>query len=187
MRGNARAGGVMLALGADQVILRDDTVLNPHYQTMGLYGSEYWTYVLPRRVGDLEASRLTGRCLPISAPHAERIGLADAVIPGSPTDFERSVLDHATGLAASDQYASLLEQKSVARAVAERHKPLHAHRIEELAEMSRDLFDDRNDFADHRRAFITKQKPTSTPHHLASDWPAAPATAQSNDLARCAS
>ena len=47
---NAGAGGVMMALGADQLIMRDGVVLNPHYQTMGLYGSEYWTYVLPRRV-----------------------------------------------------------------------------------------------------------------------------------------
>ena len=41
----------MLALGADRVLLRDGIVLNPHYRTMGLFGSEYWTYVLPRRVG----------------------------------------------------------------------------------------------------------------------------------------
>ena len=49
--GNAGAGGVMLALGADRVVLRDGVVLNPHYRTMGLFGSEYWTYVLPRRIG----------------------------------------------------------------------------------------------------------------------------------------
>ena len=33
--GNAGAGGVMLALGADQVALRAAAVLNPHYQTHG--------------------------------------------------------------------------------------------------------------------------------------------------------
>ena len=41
--GNAGAGGVMLALGADEVLTREGVVLNPHYRTMGLYGSEYWT------------------------------------------------------------------------------------------------------------------------------------------------
>ena len=51
MAGSAGAGGVMLALGADRVVLRAAAVLNPHYRSMGLYGSEYWTYVLPRRVG----------------------------------------------------------------------------------------------------------------------------------------
>ena len=52
LEGNAGAGGVFLALAADQVLMRDGIVLNPHYKNMGnLYGSEYWTYVLPRRVG----------------------------------------------------------------------------------------------------------------------------------------
>jgi putative two-component system protein, hydrogenase maturation factor HypX/HoxX len=54
--GNAGAGGVMLALGADQVLVREGVVLNPHYRTMGLFGSEYWTYVLPRRVGPPRAA-----------------------------------------------------------------------------------------------------------------------------------
>ena len=59
LAGNAGAGGVMLALGADHVIVRDGVVLNPHYGTMGLFGSEYWTYVLPRRVGRADAAALT--------------------------------------------------------------------------------------------------------------------------------
>jgi putative two-component system hydrogenase maturation factor HypX/HoxX len=29
---------------------RAGAVLNPHYRLMGLHGSEYWTYTLPRRV-----------------------------------------------------------------------------------------------------------------------------------------
>ena len=50
MQGNAGAGGVFLALAADQVWARHGVVLNPHYKNMGnLYGSEYWTYLLPRR------------------------------------------------------------------------------------------------------------------------------------------
>ena len=62
----------MMALGADQVIARDGVVLNPHYETMGLYGSEYWTYVLPRRVGLTTANDLT------------RQWLVDSVLPGPP-------------------------------------------------------------------------------------------------------
>ena len=51
LQGNAGAGGVILALAADQVWARPGVVLNPHYQGMsGLYGSEYWTYLLPKRV-----------------------------------------------------------------------------------------------------------------------------------------
>ena len=51
MRGNAGAGGVFMALAADKVFARHHVVLNPHYKSMGnLYGSEYWTYLLPKRL-----------------------------------------------------------------------------------------------------------------------------------------
>jgi putative two-component system hydrogenase maturation factor HypX/HoxX len=166
MRGNAGAGGVMLGLGADQVIARDGVVLNPHYGTMGLYGSEYWTYVLPRRVGSASAAALTEQCLPIGAAAAVRSGLVDEVIAASPSDFDRAVLDHAEWLART-HHARRLERKRVARAEDERRKPLEAYRAEELAEMSRDIFDDRHGFAAARHAFVTKQKPAATPARLA--------------------
>ncbi len=38
--GNAGAGGVMLALGADRVLVRAGVVFNPHYRTIGLYGGD---------------------------------------------------------------------------------------------------------------------------------------------------
>ena len=60
LRGNAGAGGVMMALAADRVWIPRSVVLNPHYKSMGgLYGSEYWTYLLPRRVGESAARRIT--------------------------------------------------------------------------------------------------------------------------------
>jgi len=60
MGGNAGAGGAMMALAADRVIVSDSVVLNPHYKGMGgLFGSEYWTYTLPRRVGARTADELT--------------------------------------------------------------------------------------------------------------------------------
>ncbi len=158
--GNAGAGGVMLALGADQVFVRKPVVLNPHYATMGLYGSEYWTYVLPQRVGAGMAEHLTSACLPIGADFAARVGLADFVVPGERDDFEAVVLDRAQSLAGSSRYTKLLEQKQRRRARDERRKPLQAYRAEELAEMSRDMFDNRSGFAQARRAFVHKQRPT---------------------------
>ena len=38
--------------------------------------------------------------------------------------------------------------------------------------MSRDIFDDRNGFAAARHAFVTKQKPASTPTRIALHRPA---------------
>jgi putative two-component system hydrogenase maturation factor HypX/HoxX len=52
LTGTAGAGGVFLALAADHVVVLDRIVLNPHYKGMdNLYGSEYRTYLLPRRTG----------------------------------------------------------------------------------------------------------------------------------------
>ena len=73
LRGNAGAGGVMLALAADQVYAREGVVLNPHYRTMGnLYGSEYWTYTLPRRVGRPRAREITTACQPMGTVRGVR-------------------------------------------------------------------------------------------------------------------
>ncbi|HEY0812865.1 MAG TPA: enoyl-CoA hydratase-related protein [Pseudonocardia sp.] len=167
--GNAGAGGVMLALGADQVLLRTGVVLNPHYRTMGLFGSEYWTYVLPRRVGGVRASRLTGECLPISAVEAVEIGLADAALPGDREAFDTAAVDHAAALAGNAQLQNWLMAKARIRDQDEQHRPLETYRVRELAEMSRDIFDDRGGFAAARHAFVTKQRPIPAPRRSVDD------------------
>lgn len=92
-------------------------------------------------------------------------------------DFDRLVAEHAAQLARHDDYDRLIEQTQIGRAAAEARKPLEADRVEELAEMSRDIFDDRNGFAEARRAFVTKQKPAAIPARLAVHGPSAPAAA----------
>ena len=90
MQGNAGAGGVFLALAADRVFARDGVVLNPHYKGMGnLYGSEYWTYLLPRRVGAEAADALTRGRLPMSAAQAAACGLVDAHFGATPGRLPR--------------------------------------------------------------------------------------------------
>lgn len=93
-------------------MLRDPVVLNPHYKAMGLYGSEYWTYVLPRRAGEAAARSLTERCLPIGAAEAARIGLANEVLPGDPAAFETAVARYAARLAAADDHPNLLVRRA---------------------------------------------------------------------------
>ena len=111
--GSAGAGGVMLALAADKVLARDGIVLNPHYKGMGgLYGSEYWTYSLPKRVGPEKALELTERCLPVSVQEARSIGLIDDVIlrdhPGESgfSGFQGQIARIADGLARSPRHAA---------------------------------------------------------------------------------
>jgi putative two-component system hydrogenase maturation factor HypX/HoxX len=154
--GNAGAGGVMFALGADVVIARESVVLNPHYKSMGLYGSEYWTYTLPRRVGPVVASRLTDQCLPVGVAEAAELGLVDEVLPGNRREFEAAVLDRAVQLACGPDRPRMLSDKIHRRDADERQRPLAAYRHHELAAMSLDIFENRNGFDELRHAFVGK-------------------------------
>jgi len=167
LAGNAAAGGVMLAAAADQVWCRAGAVLNPHYQLMGLHGSEYWTYTLPRRVGAGEAARLTQACLPVTPASALRSGLVDRVIADDAAGFRAQVAVLAQQLARGADYPALLAAKARQLAVAEKQRPLAAYRAAELAIMSRNFADPREPYARLRRAFVYKEKPTHTPLHLA--------------------
>lgn len=158
--GNAGAGGVMLGLGADVVAARSGVVLNPYYD-MGLYGSELHTYTLPRRVGTETAERLLTGCLPIGAGTAARLGLVDLTGPVDPADFDVWLTDLA------DQYAQPGLWRDIVAARRPAPRPLDYHETLELAEMARDIFDDRTGFAAARDAFVRKQPPTSTPPRLA--------------------
>lgn len=165
--GNAAAGGVMLALAADEVWCRDGALLNPHYKLMGLYGSEYWTYTLPRRVGESEAERLTQSALPVSAKRAVELGMAERVLQAAPEELGDEVMRLATQLAASPDLAARIAQKQAQRAADEALKPLQQYRDEELAHMRRNFFDASEPYAALRSAFVRKEKAQHTPAHVA--------------------
>jgi putative two-component system protein, hydrogenase maturation factor HypX/HoxX len=167
LAGNAAAGGLMLALAADHVWCRAGAVLNPHYRLMGLHGSEYWTYTLPRRVGAHEAARLTQACLPVAPASTLRSGLVDQVIAGDPASYRAQVAALAERLAHSPDYPAQLAAKARRLASAERQRPLAAYRAAELAIMSRNFTGPREPYPQLRQAFVHKEKPLRTPPHLA--------------------
>ncbi|MCZ4608283.1 enoyl-CoA hydratase-related protein [Streptomyces sp. Lzd4kr] len=166
--GNAAAGGAMLALAADEVWCRHGTVLNPHYRLMGLYGSEYWTYTLPRRVGPDLAERLMREALPVSAASALRLGLADRVIDCGPGDFARETGALAARLAALPATASRIAAKKAELDRREATTPLAGFRERELARMRRTFDDPDAQYHALRRAFVHKHRPPCTPPHLVS-------------------
>jgi len=165
--GNAAAGGLMLALAADQVWCRAGAVLNPHYQLMGLHGSEYWTYTLPRRVGAEQAARLTHACLPVSPAAALRCGLIDKVIGGDAVGYRAQVAALAAQLAAGPDYPARLAAKVGELTAAENKQPLAAYRAAELAIMRENFTAPGQAYPGLRRAFVHKEKPARTPPHLA--------------------
>ena len=133
--GDAGAGGAMLALAADRVVGREDIVLNPYYQHMGgLFGSEYWTYLLPRRIGVEMTARIVGApFLPLGARKAVEIGLLDDAFGATLEGFHRQTRELARNLAADPSIDRQLEEKRRRRAEDESVKPLQAYRDEELA------------------------------------------------------
>ena len=134
---------------------------------MGLHGSEYWTYTLPRRVGTQEAARLTGACLPVSPASALRAGLVDRVIAGDPAGYRAQVAALAEQLARRPDYPARLAAKARELAAAEKQRPLAAYRAAELAIMSRNFSGPGEPYAQLRQAFVYKEKPPCTPPHLA--------------------
>ncbi|WP_045747677.1 enoyl-CoA hydratase-related protein [Actinoplanes rectilineatus] len=161
--GNAGAGGAMLGLGADVVAARDGIVLNPYYD-IGLHGSELHTFTLPRRVGRDHAHRLLDEKLPVSASVAARIGLVDEVGPRHPEAYTQWL----TALAEShsDAHAARRRRTAKVRRLAAERIPLEVYETRELAETSRDVYDDRSRFAAARRAFVRKLRPDRTPRRL---------------------
>jgi putative two-component system hydrogenase maturation factor HypX/HoxX len=160
MRGNAGAGGAMLALAADHVYARRGIVLNPHYRKMGdLYGSEYWTYTLPRRVGQRRAQELTEACHPIGTRAAKEIGLLDDVFGENPQGFEAELRLRAKRLARDQDFPSMLREKHERRLSDEATKPLVAYRAEELARMRVNFFGPDPAYHEARRCFVFKGNP----------------------------
>jgi len=157
MQGNAAAGGVMLALAADLVYARKGIVLNPHYKAMGnLYGSEYWTYLLPKRVGASRARELTEALLPISGRNAQQIGLIDEAFEEYAASFRHHIREIAEGLACSPRFEYLLEEKRLTRESDEACKPLQAYREEELRQMWLNFFGADQSYHLARKRFVYK-------------------------------
>ncbi|WP_282410661.1 hydrogenase maturation protein [Pseudomonas sp. PS02303] len=165
LTGSAGAGGVMLALAADIVFARADIVLNPHYKTMGLYGSEYWTYSLPRAVGPRMAEKLCEECLPVSAMHAMQLGMVQEIGPRCPDAFGRWLLQRAGNALTDPAYAAVRERKSRLDTQLMQHC-----RNAELAAMELDMVHDRKQFAEKCRHFVFKRKACGTPVRLVAQW-----------------
>ena len=166
--GNAGAGGAFLALAADRVWARAGVILNPHYKNMGnLYGSEFWTYLLPPRVGVEGAAAIMRHRLPMTARESVALGFYDACLAGDQAAFLVDVARRAAELAAAPDFAGRLRDKQQRRTADEAAKPLAAWRAEELARMRRNFFGFDPSYHVARWHFVRKSPASWTPRHLA--------------------
>ena len=160
LRGNAGAGGAMLALAADRAYAMSGVVLNPHYRSMGeLYGSEYWTYTLPRRVGQARAMELTQACQPLGAKAAREMGFLDDAFGEDANSFEAELRARATRLAQDPEFRAMLRKKHESRLDDENIKPLASYRAEELDRMKVNFFGPDPAYHEARRRFVYKGDP----------------------------
>jgi putative two-component system hydrogenase maturation factor HypX/HoxX len=166
--GNAGAGGVFLALAADRVWMHNGVILNPHYKAMGnLYGSEYWTYLLPRRVGEARAREITLGRLPMGAKAAVGCGLADAHFGKAAGVFLKAAIARAQGMARDAEWPELLEGKRLQRERDEEAKPLQSYREEELAHLKLNFYGFDSSYHVARYHFVYKLPKARTPGYLA--------------------
>ncbi|MCC0006619.1 MAG: hydrogenase maturation protein [Hyphomicrobiaceae bacterium] len=166
--GNAGAGGVFLARAADEVWLRRGVILNPHYKDMGnLYGSELWTYLLPRHVGSERARQITQQRQPMGTAEALRLGLASRIVDAPRERFAASVATMARGLATDPGLPKRLAEKHRQREADEAKKPLADYRTDELKRMRRNFYGFDPSYHVARYNFVHKVPKSRTPVTIA--------------------
>ncbi|MCX4026454.1 hydrogenase maturation protein [Endozoicomonas sp. SM1973] len=167
LKENAAAGGVMLALACDKVLIREGVILSPYYQHMGLYGSEYWSFNLPRRVGEQQASKLMANCLPLLATEAVKVGLADEVLPSQPKGFLRSLHKVCEWYSHKKTVRQLILRKQQLLRLNQQLKPLKQYREEEEAKMWQCFMAPESAFHQARKQFVYKLPVSAAPSYLA--------------------
>jgi len=168
LQGNAGAGGVFLARAADLLWARTGVVLNPHYKDMGnLYGSEYWSYLLPRYAGTNNADSIMSQRLPMGVREANRLGLVDNLYGNDRDQFVEETITRALKIINHDDFNRQLEEKNARREKDETIRPLASYREEELDKMRLNFYGFDPSYHIARYNFIHKVHKSRTPVTLA--------------------
>ncbi len=155
---NAGAGGVFLGLACDYVVAKEDIILNPHYKSLGLTGSEYHTYSLPKRVGEIVAQTLLDRCLPISASYAKEIGMIDAF--WNHQNYYQELHNFSKNSFSED---FIWDKQDF---LEENREQIEALKKKEIEIMYPEFWEKESEFHSLRKAFVYKHCPTQTPQRL---------------------
>ncbi len=156
---NAGAGGVFLALACDFVVASESSVLNPHYKSLGLSGSEYHSYTLPKRVGESMANELLDACLPISAKSAKSIGMIDKVFVGE--SYFDNLRSFAQDLSEKDEF--IYDKQEY---LYENIDYIDRCKERELEIIYQEFWSEKSEFHRLRQEFVYKRCPTKTPQRL---------------------
>jgi putative two-component system hydrogenase maturation factor HypX/HoxX len=159
---NAGAGGVFMALACDYVVAKENVVLNPHYKTLGLSGSEYHTYTLPKRVGEEIAKKLLDDALPISVEYAKKIAMIDKVFQ---TKNYYEELHNFTSSLYSEDY--IWDKQDT---IEEQREQMEQCKRYELHKMHPEFWQESSSFHTLRHEFVYKLCPLKTPQRLKGEY-----------------
>ncbi|KAM0221441.1 hypothetical protein ACHAPA_004460 [Fusarium lateritium] len=163
LRGNCAAGGVALAAACDVVMASSESVLNPAYRAIGLYGSEYHSLSYVGRCGLQDSKRILRDMLPLSAFQAREMGLIDHVLQGS-GDILDTGIRYLVRQLIHVPYKPGVWKSSVDLSPS----GLACARTLELSEMANDFWSARSErYTSRRRDFVRKVKPAKTPLRFA--------------------
>lgn len=155
---NAGAGGVFLALACDKVVAKKSVVLNPHYKTLALSGSEYHSYTLPKRVGQAKAEKILDEALPLSASYAQSIGMIDECYTSK--EFSKALHEYTLTL-----YSQEFIWQKQDEIEAQREK-IEQCKTQELEKMYPEFWDEKSAFHQYRHEFVYKVCKQKTPEYL---------------------
>jgi putative two-component system hydrogenase maturation factor HypX/HoxX len=159
---NSGAGGVFLGLACDFAISCEDVIFNPHYKTLGLSGSEYHTYILPKRVGEEKANELLEKCLPINSNYAKKINMIDEVFTYK--EYQSKLENYCKNLLKEEFYDDFIDNKK--DTLEEDFLYIQECKEQELKIMYDEFWEDSSSFHSLRYDFVHKIKPKSTPKRL---------------------
>jgi 2-(1,2-epoxy-1,2-dihydrophenyl)acetyl-CoA isomerase len=155
VNGVAAGAGFSLALACDLRVMAEGATLVASFGRIGLVPDSGMSWFLPRLVGPARAAEILMLSDPIDAARAERIGLADRVVPAGTAVAEAQAL--AARLAEGAPRAQALTRRALAYA--------QEHDLEATLEFETQLQDVAGRTADHAeglRAFAEKRPPRFT-------------------------
>ncbi len=137
-----------LRLASDTTIFQDSRVSNARFSASGI------TYVLPRLIGQSQASRLLLFGERIAAPEAERIGLIYKSVPAPDLEATANTLAEKLANMATRSYGIVKQQVTEQLDLDYRTAVMHS-----MAVRQTNVFEDR---AEGQRAFVEKRPPKFT-------------------------
>jgi putative two-component system hydrogenase maturation factor HypX/HoxX len=125
---------------------------------MGLYGSEYWTYLLPKHVGTAKAQVIMNECQPMLAEDAVNNGMADVMLSEDWKDYHSELNDYCSRLIDAVDFEQFLSLKVKQFRADNASKPFADYRREELTHMKETFYNLGSEYHDKRRDFVYKIK-----------------------------